>query len=117
MDDKSWEIFKNSGLQLRPKEDADGKFVKFRRPVSKLIKNAIANFQPPKAQGPGGEDFSTTIIGNGSSVIVNVSVYDSMKGKGHRWEEVQVTNLIPYEPDGPQANVDQAAPPQTAMPF
>lgn len=36
-------------------------------------------------------------IGNGSLVVVNVSYYDTAKGKGHRLESINVLDLVEYQ--------------------
>jgi hypothetical protein len=91
MDDKSWETFEVAGLSLIPKEDEDGQYVTFRRPNKKLIKNDVVEFGPPEVVGAEG------LIGNGSEVTLDVVVYDTIKGKGHRLNRVTVNNLVKYE--------------------
>lgn len=96
-DDRSWKIFQDSGLQIRPKEDEDGKFVIFRRPAEKVIKSELVKFNPPKVWDASNQPFDG-IIGNGSSATVKVAVYDTVKGKGHRWEAIRVDKLVEYVP-------------------
>ena len=97
MDDESMALFKQSGLQLTPKEDEDGTFVCFRRPNYKQIKKDLVHFGAPKVINAEGAPI-TDSIGNGSDVVVKVVAYSTAeKGKGHRLDTVQVTKLIPYE--------------------
>lgn len=35
-------------------------------------------------------------IGNGSKGIINIGVYDTKKGKGHRWESLNVLDLVEF---------------------
>lgn len=90
LDEAGLAALKASGLQLRPKDNK----VTFRRPASKLIKDEVVNFGPPKVTKDR-EPF-LDIVGNGSLVSVDIVVYDTIKGKGHRLQEVKVLNLVPY---------------------
>lgn len=93
--------FKNSGLRLQLK-DTPGAGVQFRRPFQKLIKGEVVTFDPPEVNQWDDESKSfvpfTAPIGNGSLVRVNVAVYDTAKGKGHRLQSVSVMKHVPYEP-------------------
>jgi hypothetical protein len=95
MDKKNLEAFDSLGLQLTKKEDEEGTYVTFRRPVSKLIKNELVNFGPPKVLNADNSEFDG-LIGNGSDVTIKVAVYDTLKGKGHRLESVRVEKLVEY---------------------
>ena len=96
LDEPSRALFTESGLQLTPRSDDDGEFVTFRRPNYKQIKKDLVHFGAPSVIDDKGAPV-TTLLGNGSEVVVKVVVYDSKKGKGHRLKAVQVTKLIPYE--------------------
>lgn len=87
--------YKESGIQVGVKEDDDGTYVVFRRPVQKIIKGELVELGPPKVDYNGKplENF----IGNGSVVEVDVAVYDSLKGKGHTLQSVRVKELVVYE--------------------
>lgn len=106
-DDESKAAMKASGLQVRPKEDKDGKlYYTFRRPESKVIKGETVNFEPPSfsiVQDGKAIPFDG-IVGNGSKGTIKVSVYDipATGGKGHRYEGVLITDLVEYVP--PQTN-------------
>lgn len=107
LDDASLKLFKDSGLQLElrdNKTDADkGKYVKFRRPVSKKLKDELVRMGPPTVlinDDKAGYIPFTDNIGNGSKVTVKVRVYDTMKGKGHELDTVAIENLIPYVQSG-----------------
>lgn len=115
--EKEWDVINKAGIQLRPKEDDLGKFISLRRPVSKVFGDDITFFTPPKitgavnvhyVDGDGNEirQFKKgdkvervgepTLIGNESKVIVNICVYDTRQGKGHRLEAVNVLDLVEY---------------------
>ena len=108
LDDPSWAVFKASEIQVTPKEKDGKKFVTFRRPHVKLIKNDMVTFGPPEVLiNTGKKDDSGTsiyekydgIIGNGSFVSIKVAVYDTQRGKGHRLETVAVETLVEYNPE------------------
>lgn len=91
----SVKAYQASGMSMAYKEDDDGKFITFRRPEAKLIKNEMVKFAPPKVVNKDGEPISDN-IGNGSDVTVKVLVYDTVKGPGHRLEAVRVDKLVEY---------------------
>lgn len=111
MDDDSKKRFKQSGLQLKPKReiagggaepcklDDEGAFVTFRRAHSTKINNEIVDFGKPKVLDEDNEP-TNALIGNGSKVMVKVSAFDTMNGKGHRFEAVKVLDLVEYEGKG-----------------
>jgi len=101
-DDRSRKIIEDSGLQLRYKKNDEGEYLTFRRPVEKLIKGKPVTFDPPKVWDASNQPYDG-VIGNGSDVTIKVAVYDTVKGKGHRWEAIRVDNLVEYIPP------DQAA--------
>jgi hypothetical protein len=84
-----------SGIQVGIKTDEDGEYVVFRRPHAKLIKGDVANLGPPKVEDKDRNPFTQT-IGNGSIVEVDVSVYDTIKGKGHTLNAVKVIDHVEY---------------------
>ncbi|WP_205105296.1 hypothetical protein, partial [Sutterella massiliensis] len=51
-------------------------------------------------------------LGNGSEVTVDIAVYDTQKGKGHRVEKITVHNLVEYIRDEklPEVREDVTAP-------
>lgn len=100
LDDVSKEEFKKSGLQMETRVDKkDGfEFVTFRRPVKKLIKDELVDFEKPIIVDKDNNVMTDRpLIGNGSSVTVKVLVYDSIKGKGHRLEGVRINDLVEYQ--------------------
>jgi len=103
LDKASMKLFEEAGTQLTPKDDEDGTYVAFRRDHSKMIKKELVTFGPPKVVDIDGNPV-TESIGNGSEVVVKVAVYDGKKGKGHRLEAVQVTNLVVYDNGGGSSN-------------
>lgn len=119
-DGSEWEKFQKTGLQLTVKEDIDGKFVTFRRPTKKLIKDELVIFSPPEVTGKvnvkyvdeegnkvrqynKGDKILVTRVGepdiipNGSLVLLNYSYYQTVKGAGHRLEGINVLELAEYE--------------------
>ena len=113
LDKKSWELYDTLGLSLSKKKDDDGDFVTFKRPVSKLIKNEIVEFGPPKVLNKDNSEFDG-LVGNGSDVTVKISVYDTMKGPGHRLETVRVEKLVEYNPPENKQTTATGGP---ALPF
>lgn len=113
LDKKSLELYKTLGLGLKVREDDEGTFVTFKRPVSKMIKNEVVEFGPPKVLNADNTEFDG-LVGNGSEVTVKISVYDTMKGPGHRLETVRVEKLVEYNPP---AREDNAATGGPAIPF
>lgn len=96
MDQKNLDLFKESGIQLTIKQDPElGAYVTFRRPVAKLINGELQEYNAPRVRLDG-EEYDG-LIGNGSKVKVLVSVYDSIKGKGHTMLGVDILELVPYE--------------------
>ena len=93
---ESWEAFEKSGLQLKVNVDETGsRYVTFRRPFMKLIKKELVKFDPPEVTTADGEKFKD-FIGNDSTVIVKVNIFDTVKGKGHRLESVRVMELVKF---------------------
>lgn len=97
LDDPSWRLFTRSGMQLqiRENEETGAEFVKFRRPVEGIIDKKLIEYGPVPVEDADGNKI-TDLIGNGSTCIFEVAVFDTRKGKGHRLEKLVVTNLIPY---------------------
>ena len=93
---ESWETFKESGIRVKSRTDADGEYVKFSCAPTYLImgrKTDVGSIPTVDAEG----NPITDLIGNGSTVTVKVEVYDTKLGKGHRLMKVRVDNLIPYK--------------------
>lgn len=98
-DEASLQTYRQSGLQLSQREDEDGIHIKFRRPKHKLIKDRVVEFDAPPVIDEQGEPVDKT-LGNGSTVTIKVSVFDTKKGRGHRLEAIQVHELVEYvKPD------------------
>lgn len=116
LDKASEETFTKSGLRLEPNKDDDGTYYTFRRPVERLIKGEVVKFGPPKIFAADNTVLpEDVLIGNGSDVTIKVSVYDTVKGKGHRFEVLRVEKLIEFIPDG-ATNRDSFLPPNSAGP-
>ena len=95
LDEESKQKFKESGLTLKVKKNADGaEVVSLRRPVQKLIKGELVDFEKPKLVDKDNNDYvDRPLVGNGSFVTCKVLVYNTRKGPGHRLEAVRVDQL------------------------
>lgn len=115
-DQASAEQYTQSKMTVKYKEDADGKYLTFRRPEAKLINGQNVSFEAPKVVDADGNPFTQT-IGNGSKVTVKVLVYDlkARAGVGHRLEAVRIDELVEYKP-APKEEVAQNVP-STVRPF
>ncbi|QIG73050.1 hypothetical protein EVB99_059 [Rhizobium phage RHph_N3_19] len=110
----------DSGMQLSYKMDeSDGlEYIRLRRPDKKLFKDEVTFFAPPEVSGKVTVQYQDengdrirqykkgdkvnrvgepVEIGNGSTVIANICVYDTVKGKGHRLEGLTVLDLVEYK--------------------
>ena len=105
--DKRWKInvylnketkklLKESGVQLKIREDDDGEFVVFSRPVERQYQDETKEFKPPKIFDKELVEIED-LIGNGSVITAKISVFDTAKGTGHRLEAIRVDNLVKYE--------------------
>jgi hypothetical protein len=123
---KKWD---DTGIQLKFRKEEDGlEYTRLRRPVKKVFSDEVTFFAPPEITGAvnvqyqdengerirqykKGEKINRVgepvEIGNGSEVLVNVCYYDTVKGKGHRLESINVLNLVPFvrgeQKDKPEA--------------
>ena len=93
-DDETWAIIETSGLRLTRRTDEDGDFITFRRPHSAEIQGKQVVHGPPTVYLNKEEYLGA--IGNGSIATINVAVYDTRHGKGHRFNGINVTTLVPY---------------------
>lgn len=90
-------IWKNSGVQTRPREDKEGDVMyTLKRPTRKMIKDDLIEFPPPEVVMENGESLDGRIIGNGSEAVVEFITYDTSMGMGHRFNKVIITNLVEY---------------------
>lgn len=105
--DKKWKVnlylnketkklLKDSGVQLKIRDDEDGEFVVFSRPVERQYQDEVKFFEPPKIFNKELEKIED-LIGNGSVITAKISVFDTAKGTGHRLEAIRVDNLVKYE--------------------
>lgn len=102
MDEASIAAFEESGCRVRPKDDEGAQVYTFRRDTNKMIKGENVEFEPPLVVDNEGNKFEGS-IGHGSEGIVNVAVYDTQMGKGHRLQGVKVVELVEFEPDADSA--------------
>lgn len=98
-------IWKNSGVQTRPREDKEGDVMyTLKRPTRKMIKDDLIEFDPPEVVMENGESLEGKIIGNGSEAVVEFITYDTSMGMGHRFNKVIITNLVEYVKPTPEDN-------------
>lgn len=98
-------IWKNSGVQTRPREDKEGDVMyTLKRPTRKMIKEDLIEFDPPEVVMENGESLDGRIIGNGSEAVVEFITYDTSMGMGHRFNKVIITNLVEYVKPTPEDN-------------
>ncbi len=116
-DGGEWEKITKSGIQLVPVEDEDGKFIKPRRDHKRLINDEVVFFTPPEISGAVNVRYEVDgkqvwsyhkgdkvervgekkLIGNGSTVVLDIAVFDTAKDKGHRLMSINVLDLVEYE--------------------
>lgn len=103
--------FKETGIQVEPKEDPTGTFFRlkrkkvlnFRDRETKEKKEVI--FDPPairtKASGGSLVAFTGHDVGNGSrgTLIFSLFPLKRIEGFGHRWEGFDIDNLVEVTPD------------------
>jgi hypothetical protein len=121
-DEDELKKIKDSGIQKVIKDKGNGPQLNFSRSTTKLMKGKIVHFTPPqildadgkvlvKYVGKDGKDIRSydeegtiiervgepILIGNGSTVRVNVSVYPTAMGPGNRLESITLVDLVHYE--------------------
>lgn len=108
MTPESLETFKKVqaelGLLNRLKQDEDGEFGTFKRPIEKQRRDGKKfGFAPPEVlQADGKTPLRDTLVGNGSDVTAKIELYQYNKpggGKGWatRWAALRVDNLVPFD--------------------
>lgn len=102
LDDKSFTLFKKSGIQVEVREDDDGEtFVRFGRPVSRVFTNRktgedeLIKFGPPEVVDADGNP-TKELVGNGSECTFEIETFPTVKGIGHRLAKLQVLSLVAY---------------------
>ena len=104
MDDESWKLYKESGLELKLREDEqDGEYIQFSRKAERKQKDGtMKDVGPPNLLKADGSTHSLTsdgLIGNGSDVTLKVQTYDTNMGsKGHSILAVRVNKHVVYNP-------------------
>jgi len=101
MDEESQKRYDESGIQCNTerKKDKDGDVAfTFRRREKQLIRDEVVRFDPPNFTGPDGGEVEV-LVANGSEGVVDLAVFDTAQGKGHRLQGVHVTKLIEYKDD------------------
>lgn len=99
LDEASEEEFRRAGIRTKKQTDKEGDtFAVFKRPPTKKIRDEIVEFGAPEVVDAEGNAV-TVPIANGSEAEVEVVVYDTMAGKGHRLNKVTVTDLIEFVPE------------------
>lgn len=129
---KKWD---DTGIQLKFRKEDDGlEYTRLRRPVKKVFSDEVTFFAPPEITGAVSVQYQDengerirqykkgdkvnrvgepVEIGNGSEVLVNVCYYDTVKGKGHRLESINVLNLIEFvRSDRPAEDKEESVKPE-----
>jgi len=95
-DDKSWKVYKATGLQLKERESEHGTYIKLGVAAARLTKTGEVKKATvtvlDEDNNPTKED-----IGNGSEVTVKIEVFDTAKGPGHRLIAVRADKLVAYK--------------------
>jgi hypothetical protein len=106
VDSEGEQIIKDAGIRKQGKPADGGTRYKIKRPwKDKFDREWAAG--PPDVYAPDGSkwDIDTNgMIGNGSTGIVFVEVYDTKMGKGCRLKGLQVINHVPYGDTGGGSN-------------
>lgn len=112
MDKENMDELAATGSRLSSKADEAGLRVKFKRKHTHPTIPAFGG-APQVVKGDTRDDTETftSIIGNGSTVEIAVTVYDTKMGKGTRLEGVRVIDLVEYE--SPEDGEER----QPALPF
>lgn len=109
----SWEDFWATGIEvekIKIKDKETGEVigekdaVRLRRPDTKLIGDKAVKFGPipvflNEADAKADKNRYDGNVGNGSKATVNVAIFDTQKGKGHRVEGMVVTDLVVFVPE------------------
>lgn len=98
LEKEEFDKLKEAGSRKKPDVTDEGLKVKLSRP---WVHTSIEEFGgPPQVVDAEGADWDDGVsIGNGSTVEVAVTIYDSKFGKGTRLDGVKVLELVPYESD------------------
>lgn len=94
-DKKTWTEIQKSGIRTQVKQDEDGEYISLSRRHKQQMGDDLVVLGPPSVF-LNKEPFDGA-IGNGSEGTVNVAIFDSRYGKGHRLNAINVTELIEYE--------------------
>ena len=95
MEDELADKFEGTGTRKVLKRGGDGKYqVKLTRPFAQPTFPELGG--APVVVDENGEPFKQ-LIGNGSKVSVEITVYDTKMGKGTRLDKVIVRDLVPYD--------------------
>lgn len=113
LDDKSLAQFRQlkettdgvEGIQNELKQDEDGWYVNFRRPMEKNFQGKTQALTPPVVLDANNMPWQeSALIGAGSDLTIKVSWYSfnkpfkkGVKGSAIRLESARVDNLVPYE--------------------
>ena len=87
-------------VQLKQREGKEGTYIKLRRPVTKKSKNELIDMGPPQvflSKEDGTHEPFTGNVGNGSTGIAKIRIYDTVKGVGHELISVMVESLVVYD--------------------
>ena len=96
VDKEELDGFVSTGARTTPKTTLEGVTIKFKR---KHTHPTIASFGgPPQVVDANKDAWDGTLIGNGSTVEIAYTVYDTKMGKGSRMEGMRVIEHIELPP-------------------
>ena len=95
VDQQGEQEFKATGARTNPKVTDEGVAIKFKRKHTHHIEDFGG---APQVVDADGNDWDGTLIGNGSTVEVAYTVYDTKMGKGCRLEGVRVVDHVELPP-------------------
>ena len=96
VDKEEEDAFKATGARTSPKMTADGTSIKFKR---KHVHPTISEFGgPPQVVDAEKNSWDGTLIGNGSTVELAYTVYDTKMGTGTRLEGVRIIEHVELPP-------------------
>lgn len=102
VDKEELDAFAATGAQTKPRVTDEGTSIKFKRKHDHP--NIPAFGGPPQVVDADKQHWDGTLIGNGSTIEVAYTVYDTKKGPGSRLEGVRVIEHVELPPmDGEES--------------
>ena len=112
LDADEQKLYEESGIQLQPIKNntdyPDRTGYRFKCLQKQLIKDEVVIFGAPTVTDVNGDPFEE-LIGNGSMMEINVSVFDTKNGKGHRLLSAKVLEHVEYHRSEPVEGSNKTA--------